>query len=796
MTDESPEIAMKDVFVSHSWGDKEFVEPLVVALQGAGITCWYDILELSPGDSLIDGINQGLTHCKIVLFCLSENFLKGNWTSQELNAAFALSRLQERSLTRIVPLMMTNPDIMIKAYPVQFGGRLYIQLSEMDADQIVNELKKVLAEIDAVGKDYWYRDAHSAYATGDFAKAALSACKAVDSDPKYFPALVLYIASVLRMDRPMDAFRFVFQKKDEWWAGIDEFDVDIDILDYVQDTLTDVLTGDEIKETGFTFAMLHFLGRDANANRAWRYIIRLFDKDKFRFHQDRILIYSVLNGKEDTIEWLRKVPFTSRKEDVKKTLANALYILAAKVPHRCDEVVQMGKALVADHFEDVRVEALPVCYAFAKDGEEIVFRALRDRAPMVRLMAFTLLAGVHTIEVGDDWMPKERDSTEPATPAACFNPEIVEEMLNDPDELVFDAVVDMIREGRVVCPIGVDITLIQRPSSDKARKVEVKSLVKEGTDAAHDKLMQIALDDPGEFVRSEAIEALEENVRPLPAVYLRQLWEAETVSRVKKDLDSLILEKGDASIPDVYVDILERNLDSSYTSEKAFLQLARSGDTELIKQGLNVCLMAERNEIAASGLSELVEVRLLEEASAIVHWCFEHGKEERNAILAVGQIPTIPIGTLGRYHDHKNPILRADSLRAQEQRLRDGSGLCALRELYQVLKLDVLEKDSNALWASIEAIDGIIEFGDSAEAVELLKEYYSTVDALFKDGSFPLRAAWERLRILGVNIPHPVYDPADALYPYPWPSVDGPYYGIGVGKSFAIHPDGDFIALD
>ena len=82
------------------------------------------------------------------------------------------------------------------------------------------------------------------------------------------------------------------------------------------------------------------------------------------------------------------------------------------------------------------------------------------------------------------------------------------------------------------------------------------------------------------------------------------------------------------------------------------------------------------------------------------------------------------------------------------------------------------------MWASLDAIDGIIEFGTVDEAIELLKDYYEVVDRLFEGGSFPLRAAWERLRILGVSIPHPIYDPTDDSTPYPWPSGDGPFYGI------------------
>lgn len=776
MEDETTDVVMKDVFISHAWGDRDIVEPLVVALQGSDVTCWYDLLELRPGDSLIDGINEGLTHCKIVLFCLSENFLKGNWTPRELNAAFALSGLQEHTVTRLVPLMMTDPDVIVEKYPVQFGGRLYIRWAEEDMDHIVDQLRKVLSDVDAVGKEYWYRDSHRAYVEGDYVKAALSARKAVDSDPEYFPASVLYVAAALHMDRPMDAYRFIFQKEDDWIGGFDESDVDIDILDYVQNTLTEAVVGNEIAETGFSFSLVHFLGTDANGDRAWLYFVRLFDKDEFSFHQDDIVLYAVLKGRENAIDWLRTKPMMSHEEKVKGALANLLYIMAAKLPTHRREVTEMAKQLAVDEYGDVRAAALPVCYRFAEDGEGMASQALSDRSPMVRMVAFMLLAGLHNVEVDDDWTPEEG---EPTDPAGSFGPEIVERMLHDPDEIVFEGVVEMIGDGEIDCPAGIDITQIQRPASEEAREAVVKTLAKQDTEEAHQRLVKMALEDPGEFVRSEAIEALEESERPLAASYLRRLWEAETISRVKSDLDSLILEKGGDDIPEIYLDILQRNLDSSYRSEKAFQKLAKSGDTEFIRRGLDLCSTAGKVEVSASGLSGVMAADLVEEAGTVVQWCLEHGKEEALAILAAGQLAVIPLQMIDRYRDHDSPILRADSFRAMEKRLRDGAGLRELRELYGTLKAGVLEQDNDSMWASLEAIDGIIEFGAVDEAIELLKGYYEVVDRLIEGGSFPLRAAWERLRVLGVSIPHPVYDPSDQLTPYPWPTEGGPFYGIG-----------------
>lgn len=50
---DAPDGRTFDVFISHAWEDKdEVVRPLAHALQGSGLSVWYDEFELRIGDSL------------------------------------------------------------------------------------------------------------------------------------------------------------------------------------------------------------------------------------------------------------------------------------------------------------------------------------------------------------------------------------------------------------------------------------------------------------------------------------------------------------------------------------------------------------------------------------------------------------------------------------------------------------------------------------------------------------------------------------------------------------------------
>ena len=81
---------MYDVFVSHASEDKkEFVQPLVEALQDAGIRVWYDALEMEWGKSLRAQIDNGIKRSKYCILVLSKHFFAKKWTNRELDGILA-----------------------------------------------------------------------------------------------------------------------------------------------------------------------------------------------------------------------------------------------------------------------------------------------------------------------------------------------------------------------------------------------------------------------------------------------------------------------------------------------------------------------------------------------------------------------------------------------------------------------------------------------------------------------------------------------------------------------------------
>ena len=98
--EESEKEAMYDVFISHAFEDKEsFVNPLVEALQDAGIRVWYDALEMEWGKSLREQIDNGIKRSKYAIVVLSKNFFAKKWTNRELDGILA-----KEGVTGVAPL--------------------------------------------------------------------------------------------------------------------------------------------------------------------------------------------------------------------------------------------------------------------------------------------------------------------------------------------------------------------------------------------------------------------------------------------------------------------------------------------------------------------------------------------------------------------------------------------------------------------------------------------------------------------------------------------------------------------
>ena len=89
----------RDIFISHATEDKRAVaRPLARALEGLGITVWFDEFELGIGDSLRQRIDDGIARSRFGLVILSTSFFDKGWPEYELNGLVAQANNNQKPL--------------------------------------------------------------------------------------------------------------------------------------------------------------------------------------------------------------------------------------------------------------------------------------------------------------------------------------------------------------------------------------------------------------------------------------------------------------------------------------------------------------------------------------------------------------------------------------------------------------------------------------------------------------------------------------------------------------------------
>jgi len=761
---------LKDVFISHSWEDKiRFVEPLVAAMEAANISCWYDLLQIKAGDSLIERINFGLTHSKIILLFLSENFLKGKWSSEEMEAALALATINKR-VTRIIPIMLADAESIINRYPLQLAKLVHIRWSE-DLTQIVDQIKKVVLEIDGMGKSYWLEQTKAAYANNDYINSALYSKRAIEYDSHDYAACMYFIASLLQLGNTTDAFRFI-DDNNKVWANTEKARIEEQVLDFAQERISTIVTGDEIDNFHWRSSIIDFLNNTQIMAKTWKYYVVLFSKPRFKVLQADIVKYIGFMGRVNALDWLCDEATTVDAE-VKQSTITMISMIGYRHPRVKERVVAKLREFLGDEDEHVRAYSLLVYYTLAQDGGEAAVAALHDQSPEVRECAFELLSSSSKFIVTNDWEIEQRKTKKPDP---LLTPDLIMMLLKDPDEDVFQDVLDKISDGEIPCPKGFDPFKLDKPQNYEIRQNRVRLLAQNGNEESLKKIIDIAMNDPDEYVREEAVENLKDTELPVPSMVLRDLYKKESVSAVKKELADLILEKGDDSLVDLYYKILTKQMHSEWEGKEALSRIIDSGNRDYISKSLKLCHKHEKQEILAEQLFRLIREGFKDEAVKIVTWCFNNLSELPRALIAAGLLPTIPEQKILDFVKAEDYLVKINAWRALAKRTGDNKYISEINNACNDLFAKVSDLDPNPHWAFLAAIDGVLEFGSKQMAINMLKEYFTKAITENWKKYYPMRAAWERLRALGILIPHTIYEKDKPIPPSPWPDREGTMY--------------------
>ncbi len=96
---------MANVFVSHRKVDATHAERLAQELRAAGHQVWFEDWEISPCDSIVQKVNQGLTGASYVVLCLSSAG-DSAWVGREWMST--LARQLAGKPVKILPALLTG----------------------------------------------------------------------------------------------------------------------------------------------------------------------------------------------------------------------------------------------------------------------------------------------------------------------------------------------------------------------------------------------------------------------------------------------------------------------------------------------------------------------------------------------------------------------------------------------------------------------------------------------------------------------------------------------------------------
>lgn len=97
------------VFVSHNKADKAAARLIAMGIVEHGEDVWFDEWEIRPGESLVDGIEKGISECDVFVIVWSDDAAKSKWVGTELRAI--IRRRVDAEELRIIPVLVDGTDL-------------------------------------------------------------------------------------------------------------------------------------------------------------------------------------------------------------------------------------------------------------------------------------------------------------------------------------------------------------------------------------------------------------------------------------------------------------------------------------------------------------------------------------------------------------------------------------------------------------------------------------------------------------------------------------------------------------
>ncbi|RMU09290.1 hypothetical protein ALP36_200121 [Pseudomonas syringae pv. coriandricola] len=125
------------IFLSHTSKDKPNVRAVANYLESAGYTVWLDEWEMTPGDSLVRKISEGVESSDKLVVFLSPESIQSSWVEKELNGGLIMEIAEEKGLGSkfVIPVLLESCKV-----PFFLREKIYADFTNKNFQDACDEL--------------------------------------------------------------------------------------------------------------------------------------------------------------------------------------------------------------------------------------------------------------------------------------------------------------------------------------------------------------------------------------------------------------------------------------------------------------------------------------------------------------------------------------------------------------------------------------------------------------------------------------------------------------------------------
>lgn len=124
----------KSIFLSHSSRDKGIVEKFYLALTNSNFNLWFDKIDIVPGETIINRVNEGIENAQLLLLFISKNSVTSSWVHYEWQT-YISNKLFEGKSIFIMPIILEEVEM-----PTSLKHYKYVSLKNISEEDAIDEI--------------------------------------------------------------------------------------------------------------------------------------------------------------------------------------------------------------------------------------------------------------------------------------------------------------------------------------------------------------------------------------------------------------------------------------------------------------------------------------------------------------------------------------------------------------------------------------------------------------------------------------------------------------------------------